>query len=248
MKLTSLLLTSILTILMVGCSKKEGKFPIEKRYWDVNDYQNIVRELRFGFKQDETLPNFKDPESAIIPTKLIDQNNFKVILEDKELGLNHKSKIGEDFFSVWQDMMNIYNATNRKDQYLYEKERLSVWHFGLGLQRDYFELGNERIKQKADDPNADNITSLINRNVGTLISNYNLYLDEINNEVSYTNEGLQLLAEGISKYFNKVVFDYPNSSFNSTRKKAELLSKKTKSNNIKIALEELIKNIDARKK
>jgi len=245
MKKINTLILFIFSVIFVGC-KEEGKFPIEKRFWDTEDYQEVVRQLKYGYKDGETLPNLNDPETSIIVQKMLDQQNFNVVLDDSKLGLNHKNKVAEDFFSIWKDMVDIYDSTDRKDKYLYEVERLKVWHFGLALQKKYFELGNIRIKEKADDPNSASIQSLVNRNVGVLISNYQIYLDEINNENSYSEKGWELIAEGVNKYLSDLVIEYPKSSFKSLSKKASLLSNKTKSPKIKLALESLVKLITTR--
>lgn len=233
-------------MLFATSCKKENKFPIEKKYWDTDDYDNVVRELRFGVKPDEKLPTFDDTETKIIIEKLTDQANFKVVLDDNELGLKHKNEIGEKFFKIWQDMSEIYSQIDRKDIYVYEKERIEVFNFGLALQLRYFKLGNDEIKQKSDDPNANNVSETVNSNVNTLIGNYMFYLDEINNEKSYSNIGLDLIAEGIDKYFTDLVNIYPKSYYDSLKEKIVLLSNKTKSENIKNSLLKLQKLIDSK--
>lgn len=246
MKINNLLVALSILFLVTSC-KTENKFPTDKKYWDTDDYENVVRELRFGTKPDEKLPTFDDAETKIIVEKLTDQENFKVVLDDEELGLKHKNEIGEKFFKIWQDMTEIYSQIDRKDIYVYEKERIEVFNFGLALQLRYFTLGNEEIKQKSDDPNSSNITQTVNSNVQTLIGNYRFYLDEINNEKSYSNIGLDLIAEGIDKYFTELVNLYPNSDYNNLKEKTVLLSNKTKSENIKNSLLKLQKLIDSKK-
>lgn len=247
MKTKNLLIVLSILFFATSC-KTENKFPTEKKYWDTDDYDNVVRELRFGTKPDEKLPTFDDAETKIIVEKLTDQENFKVILDDKELGLKHKNEIGEKFFKIWQDMNEIYSQIDRKDIYVYEKERIEVFNFGLALQLRYFKLGNDEIKQKSDDPNAGNVKETVNSNVNTLIKNYMFYLDEINNEKSYSNVGLDLIAEGIDKYFTDLVNLYPNSYYDDLKEKIVLLSNKTKSENIKNSLLKLQKLIDSKKK
>lgn len=246
MKTKNLLI--ILSILFFATScKTESKFPTDKKYWDTDDYDNVVRELRFGTKPDEKLPTFDDPETKIIVEKLIDQENFKVVLDDNELGLKHKNEIGEKFFKIWQDMTEIYSQIDRKDIYVYEKERIEVFNFGLALQLRYFKLGNDEIKQKSDDPNASNVSETVNSNVNTLIGNYMFYLNEINNEKSYSNIGLDLIAEGIDQYFTDLVNLYPNSNYDNLQERIILLSNKTKSENIKSSLLKLQKLIESKK-
>lgn len=247
MKTKTLLFILSIMLFTTSC-KKENKFPTEKKYWDTDDYDNVVRELRFGVKPDEKLPTFDDTETKIIVEKLTDQENFKVVLDDNELGLKHKNEIGEKFFKIWQDMSEIYSQIDRKDIYVYEKERIEVFNFGLALQIRYFKLGNDEIKQKSDDPKANNVSETVNSNVDTLIGNYMFYLNEINNEKSYSNIGLDLIAEGIDKYFTDLVNLYPNSDYDSLKEKIVLLSNKTKSENIKNSLLQLKKLIESKKK
>ena len=239
----------ILSILFFATScKTENKFPIDKKYWNTDDYDNVVRELRFGIKPDEKLPTFDDTDTKNIVEKLTDQENFKIILDDKELGLKHKNEIGEKFFKIWQDMNEIYSQMDRKDIYIYEKERIEVFNFGLALQLRYFKLGNDEIKQKSDDPNAMNVSETVNSNVNTLIGNYMFYMAEINNEKSYSSIGLDLIAEGIDKYFTDLVNLYPNSDYDNLKEKINLLANKTKSKNIKDSLLKLQKLIESKKK
>lgn len=247
MKTKKLLIVLSILFLVTSC-KTENKFPTDKKYWDTDDYDNVVRELRFGIKPDEKLPTFDDPETKIIVKKLTDQNNFKVVLDDNELGLKHKNEIGQKFFKIWQDMNEIYSQTDRTDAYVYEKERIEVFNFGLALQLRYFKLGNDEIKEKSDDPNASNVKEVVNSNVNTLIGNYMFYLDEINNEKSYSNIGLDLIADGIDTYFTDLVNLYPNSYYDSLEEKIVLLEKKTKSENIKNSLLKLQKLIESKKK
>ena len=203
--------------------------------------------LNNGTKPDEKLPTFDDAETKIIVEKLTDQENFKVVLDDDELGLKHKNEIGEKFFKIWQDMTEIYSQIDRKDIYVYEKERIEVFNFGLALQIRYFKLGNDEIKQRSDDPNAINVSQTVNSNVNTLIGNYMFYLNEINNEKSYSNIGLDLIAKGIDQYFTDLVNLYPNSDYDDLKEKLFLLSNKTKSENIKSSLVNLQKLIESKK-
>jgi len=239
---------AIIFLTLTNCFTEKHKFPLDKRYWDINDYENAVYELRYGYENDEKLPTFDDPETRIIVTKLTDEKNYEIALDDKELGLKHRNDLAEKFFNEWRDMNRIYEATDRKDQYLYDMEMLAVWHFGLGLQLKYFKLGNDQIKKSADDPKSKEIKNSINSNVSTLIKNYLIYLNEINNENAFTTEGKSKLASGIDKYFSKLIGLYPNANYRGMKNKAELMIKKSQSDKIKSSLNKLIELIDSKKK
>lgn len=247
MKLIKYAFLAIICLTLTNCKTEEHEFPLEKRYWDTADYDKAVLELRFGYKDDEKKPTFDNPETRMIVEKLTDHQNYKVVLEDKELGIKHRNDVATAFFNEWKDMNQIYNATDRKDKYLYDKEMLAVWQFGLGLQLGYFKLGNDQISESADDPNSSRVKNQVNSNVSTLIKNYLIYLDEINNEDAFTEEGKTKFAEGIDKYFTELIELYPNANYSGMENKAELMLKKSQSTKIKSSLTKLIELIKSNK-
>lgn len=239
-------LLAFVCLTLTSCKTEKHEFPLDKRYWDINDYHNAILELRFGYEDDEKKPTFDNPEKRMVVQKLTDEQNFKIILNDKELGLKHRNNVATEFFKHWKDMHDIYQATDRKDQYLYGTEMLAVWQYGLSLQLVYFQLGNDQIKESADDPNASSVKSTINSNIETLISNYTIYLDEINNENAFTEEGKTKYTKGINTYFLKLIALYPDANYNGMKKKAELMLKKSQSNKIKSSLKKLIELINSK--
>lgn len=238
---------TVVFLSLTNCSTEKHKFPIEKRYWDTQDYAEAIHELNHGYEPDEKLPTFDDPQTRIIVEKLTDPQNYAVVLDDKELGLKHKNDVAESFFIRWKDMHKIYQATDRKDKYLYDKEMLAVWQFGLGLQLKYFKLGNDRILESADDPDSARIRNQLNSNISTLIKNYIIYLDEINDEDALSDEGKEKLAAGIDQYFTELVQLYPDANFTGMESKIELMEKKTKSDKIKNSLSKLKELIESKK-
>ncbi|AUP80050.1 hypothetical protein [Flavivirga eckloniae] len=239
-------LFALVCLTLTNCETEKHKFPINKRYWDTNDYDEVILELRFGYEDDEKKPTFDNPEQRIIVEKLTDEQNYKIVLDDNELGLNHRNSVATEFFEHWKDMTQIYQATDRKDKYLYDKEMLAVWHFGLGLQLKYFKLGNDRIIENADDPNSLSIKNIINSNVKTIINNYIIYLDEINNEDAFTEDGKNKLAGGIDKYFSELITLYPDANYSGMKKKAELMLNKSQSDKVKASLNKLIELINSK--
>lgn len=237
---------SLLCIVILSCNEKEKhSFPTEKRYWDAADYRVANLELNYGYDVDEKLPSFDDPATRIILEKLVDHENYKIVLDDKELGLKHKNRVAEKFFLQWKDMTNIYRAMDRKDNYLYDKEQLAVYEFGLGLQLRYFKLGNDAIIESADDPSS--VSFNIDNNIQTLLDNFSNYLDKINEEKSYSEEGKKMISRGIDKYFTDLVELYPNANYNKMVKKIDLLNAKSKSPEIKSSLTKLKGLIESKK-
>jgi len=231
-----------ISIIFINCESDNDKFPINKRYWDTQDYEKVTRTLRFGTKSDEKLPTFDDPETRLIVEKYTDSQNYSIVLNDKELGIKHKNRVGEEFFLRWQDMTYVYTARDRKDNFIYEKEMLAVHQFGLGLQLKYFKLGNDEIINNSDSPNDAKHT--INSNINSLISNYKSYLDYINDEQSFSEAGIKIFSNGIVKYYTMLIKQYPKGNYNSTKSKMETLKKKAKSEVIKNSLDKIIKLID----
>jgi len=231
-------LCALTCILLTNCETEE-RFPLNKRYWDIEDYEAAVNELKFGYDSDEQLPTFDNPETRLIVEKLTDEQNFIVVLEDKELGMRYKNQVAEAFFERWRLLIDVYDKLDRKDMYIYDEEMLAVYQFGLGLQLRYFELGNEQIRANADDPNAASVNSTINANVRTLISNYINYLDYVNEESRLSEAGQKMYAEGISTYFTTLVNRYPDSDFSNLQRKVNLMLQKTKVAAIETALTEL---------
>jgi len=144
-------------------------------------------------------------------------------------------------------MTNIYQATDLKDNYLYDKEKLAVFEFGLGLQLIYFKLGNDEIIQGSDDPNSNRTQNNIKSNIKTLISNFNNYLDKINDEKAYSEEGKKILAKGIDKYFSQLIDLYPDADYTGMLKKISLMHQKSNSNEIKTSLIKLKELIESKK-
>jgi hypothetical protein len=247
MKKTNLILLSFLLIFL-SCGEEKQRFPINKRYWTTADYTKIIRDLRYGFKKDEQLPSLSDPKTRVVVEKLTDQQNYKVILTDTELGTSYKSDVATEFFQQWKDMSRIYDALDRKDKYVYEKEMLKVWHFGLKLQQYYFKLGNDQIEEQSDETETRQVQRLLKDNINTLINNYELYLDEVNRENRYSASGLQLYVQGIDQYFKELVELYPEGNYSEMLSKIDALLKKSNSDTIKTSLENLKSQIQNVKK
>jgi len=247
-KIKSVLLAFICITLTMCKTEEQHEFPLDKRYWDTTDYDQAILELRYGYQDDEKKPMFIDPETRMIVEKLTDEKNFTVVLKDSELGIKHRNNVANAFFNHWKDMNQIYQATDRKDKYIYDIEMLAVWQFGLGLQLDYFKLGNDNIIESADDPNAFGVKTSVNLNIKTLINNYVIYLDEVNNENAFSEEGKSKFAKGIDNYFHQLIALYPDANYRGMKNKAELMLKKSESNKIKSSLSKLIKLIDSKKK
>lgn len=227
-KISFIILSSF--FLFSSCSNKNNDFPIEKRYWSIEDYENIVRELKYNIKPDESLPSFNDPETKVIIKKLTDKENFRVVLNDKELGISHKNETAQKFFDIWKDMNEIYSPMDKKDMFIYEEEYLEVWKFGLELQQEYFKLGNQQIEENSDD--SESVKGILNSNTQTMINNSIIYLDLITNEKKFTSNGIKIISETIKTEFSKLVKENPKADFYNLIKKIDSLNKKITNSSI----------------
>ena len=234
-KISFIILSSL--FLVVSCSDINNKFPTEKRYWSIEDYENVVRELKYNYKPDEPLPSFDDSETRIIIEKLTEEENFKVVLNDNELGLSHKNENAQRFFDIWRDLNEIYSPMDKKDTYVYEKEFLEIWKFGLQLQQDYFKLGNEQIIENSD--NSESVKEVLSSNTQILINNSIIYLDVIANEKKFTPNSKKIISETITTKFSNLIKMNPKADYYNLSKKIELLSKKIKDPSILESFDQL---------
>jgi len=131
----------VLCLTAFSCEEKvKHSFQLEKRFWTVQDYKEAITELKYGYESDEKLPSFNDPETKIIVEKLVDHENYKIVLEDDELGLKHRNEEAQRFFTHWKEMTTIYNSRDLKDNYLYDKE-----------EKAYSEKGKINLAKGIDD-------------------------------------------------------------------------------------------------
>ncbi len=234
----------LLCVFLTACGGVQSKFPLDKKYWSVEDYDKALRLVRFDTPGDERYPEFENKKTSPIIKKLIDHQNFLVILTDEQLGLSYRNEISDDFFDHYKTMVKTYRVTNEKDQFIYDDEFVEIQKFGLNLQLHYFKLGNDRIIKEADDPEARDIKSLVSSNLRTIFSNYNNYLDLVNSEKSFTAASLTAYADGIDKWFPKLFETFPNGDFKITKNKAKLMLKKSESPVVKAAIEGLLSKIE----
>lgn len=237
-------LTAILLLFLAACTEKvSDQYPINKRYWDDKDYTAVINRIRVT-KKDEKKPCYADAEKAIVFTKLVDKENVSVVLEDSTLGISHRAGFAENMFNRYREMVELYQDQDREDKYIYPMELVDVQKFGLYVQELYFWMGNEDIKKQSDNPSDPEVQRVLKSNVQTLIGNYCLYLDNTKQEDGLTAEALSSYIEGLNKYFLELVDKYPQADYGVMKSKAEELSKRAKSANLKKSLDNLVTKID----
>ena len=239
MKQVKFLITLTIIIFSISCSDKGNKFPVDKPYWTPSDYNLVINTIKYLGEPEEGLPTFNDPETRLVIKKLTDENNYLIVVNDDQLGLKHKNEVASDFFEKYRNMSSIYYVRDRKDDFVYEKEMLAVYSFGLGLQLQYFKIGNEEIAQSSDDPNSAQVRNVLNSYVLSLINNYNNYIDLMNDEKSFSEEGLEAYSEIIDKHFLKLVNTYPKANYYNLKNKLKLIEKKITSSKVKESLQNI---------
>lgn len=221
----------------------DSRFPMDKRFWEPEDYKNVYRKIRYNNPEGERYPELKNGETAPAFKKIVDRQNFKVVLEDTELGLSHRNSLATDFFNATKDFSKIYSATDRQDRFVYGMELVEFYKFFLDLQIHYFKLGNQNIIKEADNPDASSVTSVLRSNEKVIYKNYNNYLDYVNKENSFTESEIISYCEGIDSAFPILFETFPEGNTNITKNKAELMLKKTENDLIQKSLEQLLNNI-----
>ncbi len=235
----------MMSVALVSCGDN-SKFPIEKRFWTPDDYDYTIRQIAYVTPEDEEYPRFSNPETSIVIQKLLDPQNYEVVLDDTELGLNHRNDVSQAFFDKIQDMEKAYSKMDVQDKYVYAQELIEMHKFGLGFQLKYFKLGNERILAQSDAPDAARTKEIITSNDQTIVRNFTIYLDHIGDE-KYYEPYAPLLAEGITTHFFSLIEQYPNANYDGMLNKANLILKKVQTQELKTALTSLINRLESRK-
>ncbi len=244
MKISKLLLLFILTTPLFNCTGRSHEFPVEKQYWDINDYNLVIRELRYGYQDSETKPTLDNLETGVVVRKLIDKQNYTVILNDSTINLRERNKFAHDFFDQWKNMTGIYNEKDANDKYVYGKELLSVWHFGLQFHMDYFTVGDNAIRTFSANANNEKVINRINYNMNELVKNFSNYMDLIRDEDAFYENEKEFFIKGIDTYFTELIMQHPEADYTRVEKKANTVLKKTKSKEIKTSLTALLESIN----
>lgn len=229
-----------------GCSEEQSKSEslLQKRYWTPEDYFEVLYDIEHHTPEGEEYPRINNSQKSAIINKLLDTDNFTVVLEDKALGTRHKNEVAGEFFDEMRSFQSLYSVLDRQDKFVYAVEYASALKFGLKFQILYFDLGNQNIIESADDPNSNNVKNTVRSNENTCLSNFALYLDNVNREDAFTQEALDIFISGINEEFAQVLLKFPDADHKIIRHKAELMSKKATNSKLVDALNNLITLID----
>jgi hypothetical protein len=244
MKISKILLLFIIPISIFNCTTNKHDFPIEKQYWDINDYDKAILDLRFGYLNNEPKPTFDNIEKRVIVEKLLDKQNYKIILDDTTINLRERNKFAHDFFDQWKEMTSIYDEKDANDKYVYGKELLAVWHFGLEFHMQYFTIGNNAIHTFSANSNNEKVINRVNHNMNELVKNFSNYMNLIKNEDAFYENEKEFFIKGIDTYFTQLIMKLPEANYDRIEKKATSVLKKIESKEIKTSLESLLETIN----
>ncbi|MFP2997715.1 hypothetical protein ABN763_17520 [Spongiivirga sp. MCCC 1A20706] len=234
------IISFLLLLLIVTSCEKKSKYPIDKRYWTPEDYHSVLLNSLYKNSDEDKTPSYADPETRMVVQKLMDHQNYLIVLDDNELGLKYRSEVAQKFFDEWKDLEKLYNVTDRKDQYTYEKEYLDAVDFGLGLQIKYFKIGNDNIIKNSSNPNEQRISNILRENEQTIIDNFTYKLELINQESAFSKEGLDKLNSIYKEHFTSLHNTFPKARYSNLIDKMNLLKTKSNSEKIKSTFQELI--------
>lgn len=229
-------LFAVVCVILLGC---ESRFPMEKRFWEPEDYKKVWFEISYKTPKGEEYPRFANPETADVMRKIVDPQNYITTLEDSELGLNYRSELSQKYFEHIKDLMETYSVTDRQDKYVYAEEMAELRNFFLGFQIVYFRVGNENIASKSDD------RSTIRSNEQTIIGNFNNFLEILREEKAYDQYAANL-GEGVTIHFSKLIETFPNANYSGMLSVAKGVESKVLTPEIKKAVAELIVKLEAK--
>jgi hypothetical protein len=229
-----------------GCnSEPADEYHVQKKYWDENDYENALNLIKYHTPNTEKLPCYSIPAKTPAFLKLVDVNNFKVVMEDQALGLNHRKEFSQKMFDYYKDMQEAYDVMDKQDKFVYPKELAEIMNFGLEFQISYFKLGNEEIKKDADNPNSPEVQNVLHSNEQRLVDNFTIDLSFVKREKAFSDDALAIYTSGIDKFFKQLVTEFPNADYSAMLSKANLMQQKAETTEVKKMLSNLTALLEA---
>jgi hypothetical protein len=244
-KLTGLILVAVI---FLNCkSKLPESFHMDKRFWDIHDYEVAINQIRYATPKEEGYPRLSDPITSKVFMKLVDKQNVSIILEDKQLGIKYKNEVAQKFFDISKEIIEIYQALDVQDRFVYPLELVKAIEFGLHTQLLYFKVGNDEIIKDAINPDASEIKGLVKSNEQIIANNFNNYIMFLTKADAFNESANKEYAEMINIYFTKLIKEFPSADYSTIKNTAKSIIIKVKSPVLKKSLEDLVVKIDTRK-
>jgi hypothetical protein len=249
MKITNLIILTFVGTVFWACgSGLPDSYHLDKRFWDIEDYNFALNQMQYDASNGEGLPRLSDPLTAPVFEKLVDFENVSVILADDRLGLDHRSKISQEYFDIAKRIIKTYHVMDVQDKYVYPIEFTKTVEFSLKTQLLYFKVGNDAILKYSIDSTSNETRSTVISNEQTIANNFVNYIEMLAKESAFDEPALKEYSEIIKECFQKLIKDFSNADYSYLKKISEKIVKKSQSEDIKEALGFIIKLIDEKQK
>jgi hypothetical protein len=237
MRKLSLFIT-IVFLSLVSCKDDRFKdIPMEKPYWDIEDYENVTNDILFQTKDDEKLPNLQD--NPAIFNKIINKENISAILDDEKLGLSFRKEFAEKIFHISHQLEDGYSVLDRQDKFIYPLELVKLTDWEYFIQVKYFKRGNEEIVKKSINPDDDDVKSVLKANERIVIKNFRIGLDFLAQEDALNDEAIDEYSHSLKENYTALMQAFPNGNYDDWLETINSLNKKVRSEKLKKALEEI---------
>lgn len=249
MKITNLFILVLVSIVLGACgSGLPDSYHMEKRYWDTEDYKFALNQIQYDASNEEGLPRLSDPVTAPVFEKLVDFENVSVVLADEQLGLDHRSKVSQEYFDIAKRITKAYQVMDVQDKQVYPLEFIKAIEFSLKTQLLYFKVGNDAILEYSIDSTSAETRSTVTNNEQRIADNFANYIEMLAKENSFNEAALKEYSNIIKECYTRLIKEFPYADYSYLKKISEKIIKKSQSNDIKEALEFLIKAIDEKQK
>ena len=228
--------TLFLVFTLSQCSSPLDPYPMDKKYWDAKDYDQTLTYIKFRLPEGEQKPNLEDAITMPVFKKLIDRENLTVVLEDESLGVKHRAEFASGMRDELEKLRDVYSVMDREDKYVYDQELAHILNLCMYLESIYFNLGNDDIRKEVDKSNETRLNTIIKSNEDVCVRNYEIYIDFVNRESSFSTEATDILSDGYSQYVTKLINTFPNADYRSFKTKTESMVSKATSPKLKTVL------------
>jgi len=235
----------VFTVVFFGCKPNISEnYHMDKKYWDVEDYNTAVTEMQSISNKEEGLPRLSNPETAPVFLKLVDKENASIVLEDKQLGVKHKYEVSQGLFEDAKSILELYSAMDVQDKLVYPQEYVKALDFTLHVELLYFKLGNENIIKEVANPDDLENKSLLTNNEAVVVHNFQIPIDFLAKEDALDKTAINEYATIIDVQYPKLLKQCPNADYSELKSATESVSKKVKSPELKKSLAKLVSEIN----
>ncbi len=238
----------IVSVLLISCkSKLSENYHMDKKYWDIPDYEAAISQIKYYNPKEEGNPRLSDPNTVDVFKKLIDSENVSIVLQDNQLGLTHRKEKAQKFFDLSKEIQGIYQELDPQDKFVYPVELVRSIKFSLNTQLLYFKVSNEAMIKNSLNPEDEELVRIVKANEQTAVNNFNLYIEFLTKEDAFNDEAIVEYIDIINTCYPHLLKEFPNADYTIIKNTITTINKKIKSIELKNTLEKLIIEIDKKK-